>query len=135
MTGNLPELPSELITVALADLRKIEAMSDKYNICILDWYSPELNEVFSVYLAGSFMAITLGSDIVENLSTCDFDDEISEALRALNAFREGRLYDAFIMMGIKFPETLPIKINVPKYGPGFHEAITTMAVQLKEAGY
>ena len=55
--SELPDKPSELIRLALADLRKCEA-DPRYLIDMAQWHRPVTSELCHVCLAGAVMART-----------------------------------------------------------------------------
>lgn len=99
-TATLPDKPSELIRVALADLRKVEAMPDVYRVDMSYWHHPRDGKC-SVCFAGAVMAQTIKLDVDAHVSAYDdrFDIETENKLEALNSFREGAVGDGLSYLG------------------------------------
>lgn len=112
--AKLPSKPSELIRVALKDLRKAER-SKKYVIDMGTWHEPHGDWEFNpdkgydeyvpngkctVCLAGSVIAGTLGVSPKKDAEPLDFGAKTRAALRALNYFREGSIDSAFAALRI-----------------------------------
>lgn len=97
----LPHKPSDLITVALADLEKAEA-SKKYRINMRDWHRPKDDGICEVCLAGTVMAFSLESNpdskltpsTITNTSTKE-SSKLTRQLSALDWLRQGDISDAF----------------------------------------
>ncbi len=156
--GKLPGRPSELIRVALGDLKKVERQKKKFKIDMDTWVKP--NGKCSVCMAGSVMVGTLKMDIESakrGVVEQERDDEYSEsfspetgflpaffdrerkALEAINCFRTGDLSYGFAKIDIKWPAQFVTNIDVPAYSPRnpkkFHAAMNELADKLEEAGY
>ncbi len=137
----LPSKPSELIRVALADLRKCEK-DKRYGIDMSDWHVPVDDDdpdepACYVCLAGAVMAKSLGVPIGESKSCGSYylgAPLVSDQLDALDEFRKGCVSDALGELGISSPHrTMPI----PAYERGaedFHEAMAGMADMLESEG-
>lgn len=94
----LPDKPSELIRVALADLAKVER-SKKYRVEMGTWHEP-VDGVCEVCLAGAVMAKTLKSYPNETLwADTDFDDDTKNKLLALDFLRQGEVVEALEQLG------------------------------------
>ncbi|RBP36916.1 hypothetical protein DES53_11557 [Roseimicrobium gellanilyticum] len=90
----LPGKPSALIRVALADLRKVEALPDIYRVNMDVWHREHrADAVCEVCLAGSMISQSLGAQPGEHRGPEDFDQETTWKLYALNEFRVGNVYD------------------------------------------
>lgn len=101
----LPDKPSELITVALADLRKVERRSSNtYKINMGVWHEPFPEDggtsQCSLCLAGSVMSASLG--LPGDVSSCpsDWPVKIRNKLIALNSFRVGDVMDGLETLGL-----------------------------------
>lgn len=94
----LPDKPSALIRVALADLEKCEK-DPRYEIEMDHWH--QANGVCKVCLAGSVMAKSLGAEPSKGFGPSDFDQD--QKLRALDCFRTGWIKDALFLMGFQVP--------------------------------
>jgi len=97
----LPDKPSALIRLGLADLRKVEK-SSKYKVSMRSWHSP--NGVCSVCFAGAVMAGTLRLPRSTRVSSFDdwskwFDRDTDNKLCAINRLREGHVGSAFALLG------------------------------------
>ena len=107
--SKLPDKPSELIRVALADLEKCEA-DPRYLIDMDRWHSGirhDSNEPCAVCFAGSVMAQRLGADHRYYISGPGRFDEDEGKLHALNAFREGRIAAGLIAFYGHLPSSQP----------------------------
>jgi hypothetical protein len=90
----LPSKPSALIRVALADLRKVEALPDIYRVNMDVWHRDHRTDaVCEVCLAGSMISQSLGARPGEHRGPEDFDQETTWKLYALNEFRVGNVFD------------------------------------------
>jgi hypothetical protein len=91
---SLPSKPSALIRVALADLRKVEALPDIYRVNMDVWHREHrADAVCEVCLAGSVICQELGANPSESRGPEDFDQETTWKLYALNEFRVGNVFD------------------------------------------
>lgn len=88
----LPEKPSALLRVALADMKLCEA-DPKFSIDMNVWFAPE-NQICKVCLAGSVMAQTLKTEISEFLCPTDFEYDYTKSLMGLNQLRTGQIASA-----------------------------------------
>ena len=106
MTTQLPDKPSELIRVALADLEKCEA-DKRYAIYMGRWHEP-LNDVVrtgvdghvcAVCLAGAVMAQSLGTPVEASAEPVALKShDIVNKLYALDDFRIGDIEDGLSTM-------------------------------------
>lgn len=87
----LPDKPSALLRLALDDLAKVEALSDRYQVDMERWHLPDAaRSKCSVCLAGSVMAMSLGADPTMALDPYEWwDDTIEKKLELLNELRLG----------------------------------------------
>ena len=132
--NKLPEKLSDLLQVALEDLRKAEA-SDQYAVNMRDWHLP-FRRVCSVCLAGSVMAFSLDADITKNLAPVDFDDHTSRRLSALDSLRRGAVDDAACQLWIE-SDYSHLDRDVPRYSNNpkqWHKDMEKLVKDLKEAG-
>lgn len=102
--NKLPDKPSKLLMMALADLEKVEA-DPRYEVDMNTWHEP--NGKCRVCLAGSVMACTLGAPIDECLFYDSINDDATPKLYALNMLRCGRVLSALEMLGFGTPASLP----------------------------
>lgn len=89
--NKLPDTPSALIRVAIADMEKVLSMPQRYRIVMNTWHNPidiYTQEEFAsedmrccVCFAGSVMAQTLGID--DKLSVDVADDEVAFMVRSI----------------------------------------------------
>ena len=108
---HLPTTPSELIRLALADLRAIED-DDGYVVDMCNWHWPTMDnrgrKVCLVCLAGAVIAQTLDVPREQAISIDDLDsNRVGERLRALDFFRLGEIEIglAFLRQGISDLDT------------------------------
>lgn len=97
--ATLPDLPSALIRVALADLAKVEAMPGTYAVDMYTYHQPIGANRCAVCLAGSVMAMSLGVSPSDYPSTRDFAER--DKLQALNKFRTGSVEYGCDLIGIE----------------------------------
>ena len=90
----LPDKPSELIRVALADLEKVEA-DPRYSVHMGDWHR-SFGNYCAVCLAGSVMAMSLHLNPEQTVEFHDSASGLSDAdwdkLDALDDFRMGEVH-------------------------------------------
>ena len=104
----LPNLPSELITLALKDLVSCEADPD-YEIDMTGWHTPwtESSEsddsVCLVCFAGAVIAKTFDSSPKEDYDHMDFGDINRPKLIALDHFRQGFIDEGLDLFGYEKP--------------------------------
>lgn len=107
----LPDKPSELIRLAIADLEKIEADS-KYKVDMSEWHYPiSGTRQCCACFAGAVMAGQLDCNAGLDYQPQDFVDSIYCKLKALDALRSGEVIIAMNMLGL--PE--PIDPDFPTY--------------------
>lgn len=111
----LPKKPSELITVALADLIKAER-SPRYDVNMAGWheaasplapiYDPvtcevtEKYEVCGVCFAGAVMAFSLNVPTSITIRPPSFPKEVENKLNAINYFRIGDIASGVGVLGL-----------------------------------
>ena len=139
--ANLPDKPSELIRVALADLRKVEAMPKVYRINMEDWWFAGTNDEAgcSVCLAGAVMAETLGAPRDDGASPSDFPNGLRGKLLALDSFRQGEVLSGLIDMDqdwdAEVGESLNRAISAYSLDPEcFHRDMNKLADDLEAVG-
>lgn len=93
---NLPDKPSELIRLALADLA-LCAADPNYRIDMGQWHMPE-DGVCQVCLAGAVMAKTLNASRADYLCPEDFPEN-RKKIKALDDFRDGLVCEALDELG------------------------------------
>ena len=87
--NKLPDIPSQLITLALDDLLKIERRKG-YKVNMRVWYEPDEEGVCHVCLAGAVLACEYNLDKGKEIDW-GFDDEMSYKSDALDCFRRGKI--------------------------------------------
>ena len=129
----LPDKPSALIRVALADLRKVER-DKRYKVDMANWHEPGV-DVCYVCLAGAVMAKSIRID--PKASCTPKGTEHSSKLYALNRLREGRVGWAFHNLGIRDDgNKFDRYITVYSFDPeAFHADMNKLADDLEAAGY
>lgn len=134
----LPDKPSALIRVALADLRAVEN-SPNYDVNMALWHCPavDADDTCTVCFAGAVMAQRLGADLNESSCPLDYDQETYDKLVALNKFRQGKLGYGLGLMDIPLPEGFKRNWHVVEYETDreqFHEDMHNVASYLEEHG-
>lgn len=116
---NLPDLPSELILLALDDLEK-SILHPDYEVSMSKWHLPEGNKCY-VCLAGSVMAHSLNAPRKAHLIPNSYDGTIQNKLSALDHFRIGDIETGLRLMNRPLPYGTPRSINLPVYTDVPHE--------------
>lgn len=138
----LPNKPSTLIRLAIADLEKIEKNSD-YSIDMYDWHvssDQTHNGLCAVCLAGSVIACSLGKPSFKTVFPSHFPKKISRKLFALNEFREGYIKDGLRDFGISESKISCLRnkqVDVIDYQDNpkqFKKQMRYIAYNLKRAG-
>lgn len=103
----LPDKPSALIRLALADLEATEKMPE-YHINMREFHEGMISTEFKceVCFAGAVMARTIKVSPFMNAMPDDFDDATEAKLNALDAFRSGDIEAAFVYLDIATLEHL-----------------------------
>lgn len=136
---NLPDKPSDLIELALSDLRKCEA-DPRYKIDMEVYHEASTMTCCLVCLAGSVMAKTLECDPELDADPCDqelFSIADAQKLDALDNFRLGEVADGFREMEIDLPPDFPQTVAIPEYTEdpiGFKREMRTLAGRLRASG-
>lgn len=96
--NKLPNLPSDLLRLAVDDLTRVEADS-RYRVDMGFWHKPTTSPdnggvVCGVCLAGAVMAKSLEAEINVSASPVNADDKTYNQLEALNSFRAGHYVSA-----------------------------------------
>ncbi len=149
-TQKLPEKLSDLIDLALADLRKVEK-DDRYAVDMATWHEPpgaSLDEEATrchVCFAGAVMAGTLGTMPNVVVLPSDFtsmgdDPHTARRLLALDSVRNGFVEDALRELGAySLPSDVEDHVDVPRYSTHnpepFHAAMAELAERLRKEGY
>jgi hypothetical protein len=135
--NTLPDLPSELIRLALHDLELCEN-DNRYMINMGLWHVRQNTEVggsCSVCLAGSVMAKTLDTSLV-NAFPADFESTGTEMkLIALNKFRTGDVKRGLQCLNIVCDEVDNFVPTDYAYdAEGFKQSMEFLIVRLEAAG-
>lgn len=107
--SKLPDKPSELCRVALADLAKCR-QDPRYIIDMMQWHEPYDEDHCVVCLAGSVMAQTFNVPIDEECRPNQFGVD-RRKLHALDEFREGLIAFGLAVMQIELPEGMPTIVH------------------------
>lgn len=140
----LPDLPSDLIRVALVDLRRCEA-DPRYKVCMYEWHIPGRDETGRsdycyVCLAGSVMAKSLGADKETYALPNNYVESGEDVkLRAVNDFRSGYISVALAVMGLVNSIDNPVpNREIVEYSQDtierFHTEMQVLAQELEEVG-
>lgn len=133
--STLPDKPSELILLALADLEKCE-QDDVYEIDMSQWCRFS-GETCTVCLAGSIMVQTLGVQVDDERKYFDpYDTPFSNKLLALDSFRVGSVSRGLREMRLEDHELVLDRIVTPYgYSPlAFKLEMRDLAAELQEKG-
>jgi hypothetical protein len=139
MPSRLPDTPSELLTVALADLAAVER-DPRYRINMGSWHVPEEDGTCSVCLAGAVMARTLDMNPLKPLGPCDagvLEESLENKLQALDELRNGDLREALELLGMDLPEHLAARHRIPGYEDdphGFRRELHKLAGLMRSEG-
>lgn len=132
MKNLLPDKPSDLIELALADLAAVEA-DGRYKVHMNMWHEPR-SGFCAVCFAGSVMAKTLGTNPGKCTAPIDYDENTRDKLVALDGFREGYIEDGLSYMGID-SGGVPSKKCIAKYGSEtFNSDMMELVRILREKG-
>ena len=125
----LPDRPSELLQLALNDLRTCEA-DPRYRIEMAVWHVMRGGTCY-ICLAGAVIANSLPEKYQEFVTPSSFDYEVEKKLRALNLFRVGYIGDAYFILKRKQPEKLPSFVPVADYDVNPSQFYTDMESLVK----
>lgn len=137
----LPDLPSELIRLAIKDL-EIAEKSSRYTVNMGYFHTPKRTwygrRVCLVCLAGAVMAGTLDVSIDLELEPGAFvDSDVRDKLRALDCFHDGDILGGLTDMHVDVPKNLEHWYVVPMHSndpEGFKVTLLTMAHDLESVG-
>lgn len=147
--AKLPNKPSALIRLAIADLTAVEKMKNR-EVNMGEWHLPTLdysnNLLCKVCFAGAVMDRTM--KVAENTLTqpSAFSRKDEGKFYALDAFRNGSIREAFDCLGLKWPKNLealndkwagagPPSYNATTRGRDFKRSMRALARDLEKAGY
>lgn len=135
--NKLPDKPSELIRLALGDMKKCEA-DPKYTINMDRWHDLLLEGLCAVCLAGSVMAQTLHEKWWRSLNLSEFDDNTALKLSALNDFRSGNVASGLWELRLwDQRKEHPLDREITNYDVNpdyFHADMEELAKDLEECG-
>ena len=151
--STLPNKPSELIRLGLADLEACED-DENYRINMREWHKPcidgdgKTKPYCAVCLAGSVIAKTLGTDMNQHKDPLHFGMPEYDPpplgtptkLLCLDMFRLGYVWDPLEQMGLlTYPlqAELPEIVTIPLYSEdpfGFHRSMSGLANMLERHG-
>lgn len=135
---SLPDKPSELIRLALNDLKKCEKSEDYIiNMGVYHHYHGAIFGTCSVCLAGAVMAQTLKLPKATDVNNVrDFFSEVDTfKLKALDQFRTGDIMSGLMKLSIRQPKHLPHSIHIDHYcmNPDrFHTQMEGLATLLEK---
>lgn len=109
----LPNTPSKLIRIAIADLADVER-DPKYRVKMGLWHKPE-GGVCTVCLAGAVMAKTLRVGPASEMIPSRLLKDEEHKLLALDSFRAGNIETGLIHLGFSLPDGIPSDIPVTSY--------------------
>ena len=133
MSTMLPDKPSSLIRIALADLKRIEK-DPRYRVDMTQWHTPT-GGLCRVCLAGSVIAKTLQSDSLKYVTANYYSQRERLKFYALNEFRLGNIQGGLIHMGIDIPYKLLYGVPICEYSRDpeqFHRDMAELANLLEE---
>lgn len=136
MGKKLPDKPSDLIDLALADLEKAEK-SDDYIIEMNVWHKPNDDGKCLVCLAGAVMAFSLNFDREMKYVLANMPKNNQHKMSALNHFRYGAIRTGFNYMGIPFEADQPQERYITPYDESpeeFKSQIKRMVKEIRECG-
>ena len=138
MKDTLPDKPSELIRVALADLRKVER-SKKYVVYMGVYHEPDRGRGGKCFvcLAGAVMAKSLSAARDRPLFPEDFPKPVKHKLIAIDSLRIGHIRESMDYLGKRLPKTIPHYIDVEDYGDDpaqFNRDMRKLAKLLEDHG-
>lgn len=153
----LPDLPSELIALALRDMRAV-MRKPLYRINMSIWHEPRYTArdgrlmSCSICMAGAVMAGTLRADPGRHVLGTFYSRDTACKISAINAFRTGRVQQGILYMrGIRFggraagrvrreltEKGAPLEMYIPEYDGSdpevFFRAMHRMKRLLRRAG-
>jgi len=131
----LPDKPSELIRLALSDLRKCEKDSS-YEVVMNEWHTPSrYRPICSVCLAGAVIAQSFHRAKTEYTIPANFSEE--KKLLALNEFRKGYISEGLALLGLTTPMGIHAVIHMAWYSiypTKFHTDMESLAAMLEKRG-
>lgn len=138
MKSLLPDLPSDLIDLALNDLARVER-SACYRVDMSSWHEPlgeGSKKVCHACFAGAVMAKTLDAPIDQHRYPDEFGADRGK-LSALDSLRQGDVLGAMKEMERPAPPAYLEEFDIPEYSQNcraFKLAMRKMARALRKAG-
>ena len=114
LVQELPDLPSELVRVAIEDTKKV-LKDEHYKLDLGRWHDYDKHDGrCAVCFGGAVMSKSLGLSPKMTAIPSSFGASNARKLSALDCFRSGKLYDGCLMMGIDKDELhmLPLSVFV-----------------------
>ena len=146
ITGSLPDKPSDLLILALADLAKAES-DPTYDIHMGEWHVPfrrrlkdkptdrcrKYDHFCSVCFAGAVMAGTLGQEAGRKLIPEHFEPALHDKLQALDCFRTGDVSLGLMQLKIDVDQWTGYDKAVPYYDSDgeWRKAMNELALRLQ----
>ena len=132
--NTLPDIPSALIRLALADLDKAE-QTPGYEIDMDRWHSPQDGKCL-ICLAGAVMAFSLNTPKEKCYSDTSFSRTSEQAFSALDSFRAGDIPSGLYVLGFKCHRQFTCRHITPYVvDPAqFKADMLQLAADLEEAG-
>jgi len=127
--------PWTLIRDAIHDL-ELQEKQEGVDVDMSGWHVPIINGACHQCLARSVMSRHLGIDTDNRADPFDYPDDVRDRLYALDNFRIGEIGYAYRRLKLERPDTLPKRVDVPRYrrGPSaFKAAMLKLADQLEAA--
>ena len=95
----LPNKLSDLLFVAIDDLKEVRTDRDNYRVDMDVWHEPgEVSEICTVCMAGAVMAKSLWVDKGKYYYPADFGHDTRHKLKAIESFRQKAFYNAVVGM-------------------------------------
>lgn len=141
--AKLPEEPSALIRLALADLKKVERDKAHYVVNMNMYHEPDdfqyRKRKCTVCFAGAVMAGTLRASPGWSLDPSDFDTDTKKKLIALDYFRSGRVRQGLLLLSDSYRYIEPgladfLVVPYRDDPKGFRVDMERMAAHLERRG-
>jgi hypothetical protein len=132
---DLPDLPSDLLSMALQDLCAVEQSTQEYAIDMTKWHVPGRGVCY-VCLAGALLTRFLEMDELVHHPQGRFDDVTFQKLGAVDLFRCGSLRSGVRFMGLPVPPGLcDMEVTAYDEDPSsFRTCIAMASQELKRVG-
>jgi len=142
MKSKLPEKLSDLIDLALSDMKVMEK-SKKHVIQMQTWHEPVHENLCSVCFAGGVIANTMGGNHRENLGPSTYNSYEKNRFQAIDSIRCYSVVGAFSWIGFefiteKFENRILKNMDEVSYTGNkrqFKINMRTMARRLRKEGY